>query len=207
MKYSFLQIIDALGIIAFSISGVFAALEKKLDLFGVFILAFVAAIGGGTIRDLILGDLPIPWLTNLTTVSLIAGSALITILFRRVIRNLHYTLLFFDSLGMGFFTIFGIQKGLYYELHPVMCVGIGTISACFGGVARDVILNNIPIIFRKEIYASACILGAALYFLLLQTNLHQEVADMICIAAISAIRLLAVKYDLRLPGLYRKEEL
>lgn len=202
MKYSFLQLVDILGIAAFCISGVFAALEKKLDVFGVLIMGFVAAVGGGTIRDLLLGDTPVTWLLNLNTVLIIFITAILTILFRKAIKNLRYTLLLFDSLGLGFFTIVGIQKGIFFNLHPLMCLGLGTITGCFGGVIRDISLNNIPLIFRKEIYASACIVGGSIYLLLQQTSLYSEVADVICIAIICLIRLFAVRYDLRLPDLY-----
>ena len=203
MKYSFLQFIDVLGIAAFCISGVFAAMEKKLDLFGVFIMGFVTAIGGGTVRDLLLGETPVNWLTNLTPATIILISATIAILFRRVIKNMRYTLLLFDSLGLGFFTVVGIQKGLAFGLHPAMCLGLGTITGCFGGIIRDISLNSIPLIFHREIYASACIVGGIIYILLQQTTLYSEVADVLCISIICMIRLLAVRYDLRLPGLYR----
>ena len=205
MKYSFLQLVDILGIVAFCVSGVFAALEKKLDVFGVLIIGFITAVGGGTIRDLLLGDTPVSWLLNLNTGTLIFFTAVITILFRNIIKNMRYTLLLFDSLGLGFFTIVGIQKGIAFDLHPLMCLGLGTITGCFGGVIRDISLNNIPLIFHREIYASACIVGGTIYLFLQQTALYSEVADILCIAIICMIRLLAVRYDLRLPGLYNKK--
>ncbi len=203
MKYSFLQLIDILGIAAFCVSGVFAALEKKLDVFGVLIMGAVTAVGGGTIRDLLLGDTPIAWLSDLNTFLIIFITAVVTLSFRSAIKNLRYTLLLFDSLGLGLFTIVGIQKGIAFGLHPVMCLALGTITGCFGGVIRDISLNNIPLIFHKEIYASACIAGGTVYLLLQQTSLYSEVADVLCISMICLIRLLAVRYDLRLPGLYK----
>ena len=166
MKYSFLYFIDVMGIAAFSISGVFAAMEKRLDIFGVFIMAFVTSIGGGTIRDLLLGNTPVSWLRNIDLLFVVFIGAIVAIVFRNVLRNFRKTLLLFDSLGLGLFTIVGIQKGLAFDLHPLMCLGLGTITACFGGVLRDISLNNIPLIFQKEIYASASLLGGGIYLLL-----------------------------------------
>ncbi|MBX2887083.1 MAG: trimeric intracellular cation channel family protein [Ferruginibacter sp.] len=206
MKYSFLYFIDVMGIAAFSISGVFAAMEKRLDIFGVFIMAFVTSIGGGTIRDLLLGNTPVSWLRNIDLLFVVFIGAIVAIVFRNVLRNFRKTLLLFDSLGLGLFTIVGIQKGLAFDLHPLMCLGLGTITACFGGVLRDISLNNIPLIFQKEIYASASLLGGGIYLLLRETNIYSEVSDILCIVIICLIRLLAVRLDWRLPGLYSKNK-
>lgn len=206
MKYSFLYFIDVMGLVAFSISGVFAAMEKRLDTFGVFIMAFVTAIGGGTIRDLLLGDTPVTWMKDLDLIFIIFVSACVAVIFRNLLKNFRKTLLLFDSLGLGFFTIVGIQKGLTFDLHPLICLGLGTITGCFGGVLRDISLNNIPLIFHKEIYASASLLGGGLYLLLQQTNIYNEVSDILCISIICVIRLLAVRYDWRLPGLYVEQK-
>ncbi len=203
MKYTFLEVIDILGVMAFSISGVFAAMEKRLDIFGVFIIAFVTAMGGGTIRDLLLGNTPLFWLTDKTFGWLVFSSAVAAILFRKYLSNFRKTLLLFDSLGLGLFTIAGLQIAMRYGLSSTACVAMGTITACFGGILRDITLNKIPIIFEKEIYASACIVGGVVYLLLLQTTLIREVADIISICVVTCIRLLAVRFDVRLPSLYR----
>ncbi len=154
-----IELIDILGIAAFSISGAFAAMEKKLDIFGIFVMAFITALGGGTLRDLLIGEQPVSWMLNMNYSLIVFLSFLAAVLFSNLIRNFHPLLLLFDSLGLGLFTIIGIQKGIQADLHPVMCVALGTITACFGGIIRDVVLNNIPLIFQKEIYASACIAG------------------------------------------------
>ncbi len=206
MKYSFLYFIDIMGIAAFSISGVFAAMEKRLDIFGVFIMAFVTSIGGGTIRDLLLGNTPVSWLRDIDLLFVVFIGAIVAIVFRNILRNFRKTLLLFDSLGLGLFTIVGIQKGLAFDLHPLMCLGLGTITGCFGGVLRDISLNNIPLIFQKEIYASASLLGGGVYLLLRETNIYSEVSDILCIVLICLIRLLAVRLDWRLPGLYSKNK-
>ena len=203
MKTEILDLIDVLGTVAFSISGVFAAMQKRLDVLGVFIIAFITAIGGGTLRDVMIGDLPVTWMRTINYSLIIVASAVVGIFFHNTIRNFQMTLEVFDSLGLGFFTLLGIQKGIAFGLHPGICVALGTITGCFGGVIRDISLNNIPLIFHKEIYASACIVGGSIYLILLQTELNRDWLDAICIAIIVFIRVTAVKFDLRLPDIYR----
>lgn len=203
MKYEFLNLIDILGTVAFAISGVFAAMQKRLDVFGVFIIAFITAIGGGSVRDILIGDLPVSWIRTMNYTWIILVSSLIAIFFNNTIRNFQKTLAVFDSLGLGFFTILGIQKGIDSGLDPGICVALGTVTGCFGGVIRDISLNNIPLIFHKEIYATACIIGGSVYIVLLRTSMHGEWADVISIGIIVVIRLTALQYDLRLPSIYR----
>ncbi len=206
MQFEYFRLIDILGTIAFAISGVYAAMEKKLDIFGVVIIAFVTAIGGGTLRDLMIGDLPVSWIRNINYTIIILATTAIVIAFRSYIKNFEKTLLVFDSIGLGMFTIFGIQKGLAFNLHPFICVALGTITGCFGGVIRDMLLNNIPVIFRKEIYASACIAGGTVYFLLRILNVNEDINDAISITTTFLIRILAMRYDWQLPRIYKKEK-
>jgi uncharacterized membrane protein YeiH len=199
MYSNFLNIIDILGTFAFAVSGVFSAMEKKLDLFGVLIISFVTAIGGGTIRDVLVGNLPVNWLQNDVTIFVIFISSLATILFGSYIKHLNTPLFLFDALGLGLFTIIGFEIGLEKKFSGGICVALGTISACFGGVLRDVLLNKVPLIFQKEIYALACILGGAAYYLLHKTQLNNDVAKVICIILIFAIRIVAIRFKLSLP--------
>jgi uncharacterized membrane protein YeiH len=192
-------VIEILGTISFAISGSFAAMQKRLDPFGVLIIAFVTSIGGGTVRDLLLGDTPVAWMRDVNYCLLILVTSLLTIFFKTQIKRFKITLFLFDSLGLGLFTLVGVQKGIVFGLDPGMCVALGTITGCFGGVIRDTLLNTIPLIFRKEIYATACILGGLLYFLLLYFNLKADVAKVIVIAFIVALRILVVRYKLALP--------
>jgi len=194
-----LQIIDIAGTAAFSIAGVFAAMEKKLDLFGILIIAFVTALGGGTLRDVLIGNVPVTWMYQLNYGLIVLVSAIAALLFTNLIKNLHKILLLFDSLGLGLFTIVGIQKGINLELHPGVCILLGTITACFGGVLRDILLNQIPLVFQKEIYATACIAGGMVYFLLMYFGAVGWPIDIICIVLIVLLRFLAVKYYLK-PG-------
>lgn len=195
--------IDILGTIAFAISGVLVAMEKKLDLFGVIIIAFVTAVGGGTLRDILIGNTPVVWMRELTYVIVILGTVLLAILFSKKLGRLRKTLFLFDTIGIGLFTMVGVEKGLNANLLPIMCITLGTITACFGGVLRDILCNEIPVIFRKEVYATACILGALSYFLLRRLPFTEEYAYSAAILIIIVIRILVVKFKIALPNIYR----
>ena len=202
MPTHFLYIIDILGTISFAISGAFLAMEKKLDPFGVLVLSFVTAIGGGTLRDIMIGNLPVSWLRNETATIVIFSSAVVTMIFGRYLRHLTITLFLFDALGLGLFTLIGIEMGIEKQFSIGVCLALGTITACFGGVVRDVLLNNIPLLFRKEIYAVACIAGGGIYFLMKQTSMDAAMSKILCILIIFVIRILAVRYKLSLPQFY-----
>ncbi|HMI79166.1 MAG TPA: trimeric intracellular cation channel family protein [Ferruginibacter sp.] len=206
MSIGFLQVIDILGTFSFAVSGAFFAMEKKLDPFGVLILSFVTAIGGGTLRDMMIGNLPVGWLQDETATVVISGAAIGTMLFSQWLKKINATLFLFDALGLGLFTIIGIEKGMDLNLSIGVCIALGTITASFGGVIRDVLLNNVPLVFRKEIYALASIIGGLFYIILKSSSLNNDAAKIICILLILAIRLLAVKYKLSLPLFYTKKE-
>lgn len=201
----FLYIIDVLGTFSFAVSGAFFAMEKKLDPFGVLIISFVTAIGGGTLRDVIIGNLPVGWLRNETATITIFIAAIGSMFFEARLRKFTSTLFLFDSLGLGLFTIIGIEKAMQLNFSMGVCIALGTVTASFGGVIRDVLLNNVPLVFRKEIYAMASIIGGLFYFLLKHINMDEDVSKIICILLIFAIRLVAVKYKLGLPAFYTKK--
>jgi uncharacterized membrane protein YeiH len=203
MPTQFLFIIDILGTISFAVSGAFLAIEKKLDPFGVLVLSFVTAIGGGTLRDILIGNLPVSWLRNETATLVIFASAIVTMFFGRYLKHLTTTLFLFDALGLGLFTIVGIKLGIAKHFSVGVCIALGTITACFGGVVRDVLLNNIPLLFRKEIYALACIVGGLIYFLLREINMDADIVTILCILIIFTIRVLAFRYKISLPQFYR----
>lgn len=182
-------------------------MQKKLDVFGVLIIAFVTAIGGGTIRDMMIGDLPVSWIRNVNYSLIIISTVVFVIIFKDTIsKNFEKTLLVFDSIGLGFFTILGVQKGLNFQLDPAICVALGTITGCFGGVIRDISLNKIPMIFEKEVYATACIVGGSVYVLLSRLNMNVEIIEAISILIVFITRMLAVRYDWRLPSIYKLHE-
>lgn len=207
MPNHFLYIIDILGTVSFAVSGAFLAMEKKLDPFGVLVLAFVTALGGGTLRDIMIGNLPVSWLTNSTATIVIFFSAIVTMFFGRYLKHLTTALFLFDALGLGLFTVVGIKLGIEKNFSMGVCITLGTITACFGGVVRDVLLNNIPLLFRKEIYAMACIAGGLIYFLLRQMNIDADLVTILCILLIFIIRVIAVRYKISLPQFYNSKSI
>ncbi len=198
------HIIEILGTVAFAISGSLTAMNKKLDPFGVFIIAFVTAVGGGTLRDIMIGRTPVAWMQQLDYVYLIVAGYLLAVIFRKKIDRLRISLFLFDTIGLSIFTLIGLQKGLETGLHPVICVALGTMTACFGGVIRDILCNEIPVIFRKEIYATICMAGGILFFLLKAFNLHHDAVYIVTSGFMIVLRLLAVRYRWTLQPLERK---
>lgn len=190
----FFHLIDVIGAMAFAMSGALTAMSKKLDPFGVFMIAFVTAVGGGTLRDVMIGRTPVGWMRDMTYVYAIILGFVLTIIFRKRLDKLRTSLALFDTIGLGVYTLIGIQKGIEFHLHPVICVALGTITACFGGVIRDILCTEIPVIFRKEIYATICIVGGILFFVLRKLNFDNDNLDIITALVIIAIRLMAVKY-------------
>ncbi|MEJ2904325.1 trimeric intracellular cation channel family protein [Pedobacter panaciterrae] len=199
MQINTMDAIEILGTISFAISGSFAAMQRRLDPFGVLIIAFVTSIGGGTVRDLLLGDTPVAWMRDVNYCLLILLTSIATVFFKTHIKKFKVTLFLFDSLGLGLFTMLGIQKGIIFGLSPGICIALGTITGCFGGIIRDTLLNTIPVIFRKEVYATACIMGGILYFTLLYFNLKEDLAKVTVIAFIFTIRIVVVRYKVTLP--------
>ena len=199
-------LIDILGTIAFAISGVLTALNKRLDPFGILIIAFVTAVGGGTLRDILI-DANVAWMRNLTYVYVIFGSTIFAVIFRKRLGYIRRSLFLFDTIGIALYTIVGVEKGIAAGFHPIICIALGTMTACFGGVLRDILFNEIPIIFRKEIYATACILGASAYFLLHNTPISEDFIVIISGSIVIIVRLLAVYFNLSLPSIYRNDEL
>ncbi|MEO9893749.1 trimeric intracellular cation channel family protein [Aurantibacter sp.] len=197
--------IDILGTIAFAISGVLVAMEKKLDLFGVFIIAFVTAVGGGTLRDMLIGSTPVAWMQNTTYILVIIGTVAFTIIFRNYLKYFTKSLFLFDTIGIGLYTLVGIEKGLSIGLNPLVCIALGTMTASFGGVIRDILCNEIPVVFRKEIYATACILGGSSYFILRELPIENTFAYIAAIVIVIVIRILAVVFKIALPNIYKSK--
>jgi uncharacterized membrane protein YeiH len=203
MNLNFFEIIDILGTLSFAISGTSSAMRKRLDIFGIIIIAFVSSIGGGTLRDILIGNTPVAWLKNISTINVILIGSFLTIAFEKFVKRINYTLFIFDSFGLGLFTLIGIQKGLDLGFSYGVCVALGTVTGCFGGVIRDILLNEIPLVFRKEIYASVCVLGGCFYYLLLFLHIDATIAQILGIIFIVALRIIIVKYELSLPSIYK----
>ena len=199
-------VIDILGTIAFAVSGALTAMKMKLDVFGIFIIGFVTAAGGGTLRDVLI-DANITWMRNLTFVYVIAIAVFLAIVFRKKLGYVRKSLFLFDTIGIALYTVVGVEKGIAAGFPALVCIALGTMSACFGGVIRDILCNEIPVIFRKNIYATACILGGVVYFILLKTTLSPNLVVIISGSIVISIRLLDVTFDWSLPSIYKKEAL
>ncbi len=199
MDYTLFNILDLLGTMAFAISGALAAMNRKLDLFGIFIIAFVTAVGGGTLRDVLIGNTPVMWMENTLYIYLIGVVSILAIIFRNKIYYLKTSLFLFDTIGLGVFTITGVEAGLQNNLDPIVCIALGAMTGTFGGVIRDILCNEIPVIFRREIYATASITGGLAFILLMSVGLNQDIIYIVTSLIVISIRLVVVKYKISLP--------
>ncbi len=206
VELSFFNILDLLGTSAFAISGALAAMNRRLDLFGIFIIAFVTAIGGGTIRDILIDNTPVTWMENTIYIYLIGIVTIIAIIFRTQLDRLKKSLFLFDSIGLGIFTITGVEMGIQNGLNPIISITLGAMTGTFGGVIRDILCNEIPVIFRKEIYATASIMGGLAFILLYELNLNQDVIYVITSLTVIFMRIMAVKFKISLPSFYLSED-
>ncbi|WP_046744567.1 trimeric intracellular cation channel family protein [Kordia zhangzhouensis] len=198
-----IYVLDIIGTFAFAISGVLVAMQKRMDAFGIFIIAFVTAVGGGTLRDVLIGKTPVGWMNDLNYGYAITLAVIFSILFKKRLNKLRKSLFLFDTIGLGVFTIIGVEIGISQQLHPFICIALGTMSASFGGVIRDILCNEIPVIFRKEIYAIACVLGGVTFFVLQYFKLDENVIYISTASMVITIRLLVVKFKIQLPKLYQ----
>ena len=194
------QIIEFLGTFAFAISGIRHAAAKHFDWFGGYVCGIAVAIGGGTIRDVMLGCTPF-WMTNPIYMMCTALALAMVVRFAKHMQRLSNTWFLFDTLGLALFTIAGIQKSLEYGQPFWVAIIMGCITGAAGGVIRDVLLNNEPVIFRKEIYAMACVLGGLTYWFVDYLGANVEITVMASFLVTCAIRLLAVVYHIQLPVL------
>lgn len=198
------DILDILGTMAFAVSGALTAMNKKLDPFGVLIIAFVTSVGGGTLRDILIGRTPVGWMLNINYVYVILAGYFLAVIFRKKLDRFRTSMFLFDTIGLGVFTLIGLEKGLEKGLEPPICIALGTMTACFGGVIRDILCNEIPVIFRKEIYATICIIGGMFFFLLKKLNVHEDILYLATSVLIISIRLMAVIFKWSLPPMERK---
>lgn len=200
MQINFTILLELLVTFAFAVSGMRQAAGKQIDWYGAYILGLVTAVGGGTLRDLLLGVTPF-WILDgkyfLTT-----AVALVTILlFKQSLLRWGSTLFLFDTLGLGLFTVVGISISIDEGLPFWVCIIMGTITGTVGGVIRDVLLNQVPLLFREDIYALACVGGGAIYFICRYVNLPEGLIELIAALTVIVFRLIAVKYNVNLPQL------
>ena len=197
---SFVDILEYIGTFAFAISGIRYASMQKFDWFGAYVVGFVTAIGGGTLRDLLLNVSPF-WMTQPSYLICTGVALLFTILFGEKVNYWSSTFMIFDTLGLGLFVVVGIEKTLALGLPMWTAIIMGAATGAFGGVLRDVLLNQEPLIFRKEIYAMACVLGGIAYWIGLKLGLSGPVIQILAAATVILTRLLAVRYHISLPVL------
>ena len=193
-----IKIIEILGTFAFAISGIRHAAAKHFDWFGGYVCGVAVAIGGGTIRDVMLGTTPF-WMTTPIYLICTAVALLTVVFFRKWMEPLKNAWFVFDTFGLALFTIAGIQKSIALGQPFWVAIIMGCITGSAGGVIRDVLLNNEPVIFHKEIYAIACVLGGIGYWMMIEFGISAEWSAVISFIVTCAIRFLAVKYHISLP--------
>lgn len=196
-------VLEILGTFFFAISGALAVRDHSTDLFGATFTGFVTAIGGGTVRDIMLGSYPLTWISDIYFLYAILAGAVVAYFFFSFLVRLRRTFLFFDALGISFFTILGVEKALALGMRPEIAAIMGMFSAVMGGVIRDTLINETPVLFRKEIYATACLFGAVLYLVMHYFGLQRDINLIISSAVIFVFRLVAVRFKLTLPNFRR----
>ncbi len=199
------ELMENLGTASFAISGALAAMNKRLDVFGVLVLTFATAVGGGTMRDIMIGNTPVAWMKDQQAIEVVFLSYLAALVFRKQLQYFPRTLAIFDAIGLGFATVVGLQRGLEAGLSPSICVALGMITGCFGGVLRDVLLNEIPLVFRKDVYASASLLGGVLYFLFASWDMFAPLAATLSVGVVVGLRLAVLHWKWELPSLIKNE--
>ncbi|MDR1698312.1 MAG: trimeric intracellular cation channel family protein [Prevotellaceae bacterium] len=201
----FILVLESVGTFAFAISGVRLASAKNFDLFGAYVVGLCTAIGGGTIRDLLL-DVPPFWMLNSLYMFCTGAALLLVFFFSSWLVKLKNTFFIFDTIGLGLFTVVGIEKTLALGFPFWVAIVMGTITGAAGGILRDVFINEIPLIFRKEIYALACVVGGLVYWLSLQFNFDGIIAGIAGATAVILCRVIAVRFEITLPILQGNED-
>jgi uncharacterized membrane protein YeiH len=197
-------ILEIIGTFAFAISGALAVRDKEhQDWFAATFTAFVSSIGGGTMRDLLLGSYPLVWINDITILYAILAGVLTTFIFYKYLIGLRKTLFLFDTFGIALFTIVGTEKALNLGVRPEIAAIMGVFSAIMGGVIRDTMTNDLPIVYQKEVYATACLAGACTYLVLNSFGTERNTAFIISAGVIILIRVLAVRYQWRVPRFFR----
>ena len=194
-------IFELCGTFVFAISGALAVQHREHDLFGAGFTGFITAIGGGSLRDILLGSYPLVWIDDINFLYAILAGVLVTFVFFKLVNKLRRTMFLFDTLGIGFFTVLGVEKALSLGVQPEIAAIMGMFSAVMGGVIRDTLTNEVPILFRKEIYASACLAGAIIYLVFNEFGMPRDYNLFASLSITVGIRLLAVKLKLSLPRL------
>ena len=200
MDNMFLFIIEVIGTVAFAISGIRMAAGKRFDWFGAYVVGLVTAIGGGTLRDLLL-DAPVFWMQTSWYLAVTGLSLAFVIIFRKTLVKHLGALLLFDTIGLALFVVIGIQKSLVSDYPMWVAIAMGMITGAFGGVVRDILINEEPLFFRKDIYATACIAGGGVYWLTMECGGSEILQQSACALTVILLLFFAVKYSWQLPTL------
>lgn len=195
---SFVQVLDFIGTFAFAISGIRLASAKRFDWFGAYVVGLVTAIGGGTLRDVLL-DVPPAWMQDSFYVICTAFAMLFVILFSKHLIHLNNTFFIFDTIGLALFTVVGVERSIAAGYPFWVAIIMGSMTGAAGGVIRDVFINEIPLIFRKEIYAMACVVGGIAYWICALAGVESYISQIVSGSTVFLTRVLAVKYHITLP--------
>ncbi len=197
---SFLYFFDLLGTVVFAISGVLLAGKMRMDPFGVVVLATVTAIGGGTLRDTIIGATPVFWVTDPMYLYAILVTCAVAMSFVKIMTHINTLILpVLDAVGLAVFVGIGVTKALNHGTGPLVAIVMGIMTGVGGGIIRDVLAREIPMVLQKEVYATACLAGAMVHVSLHHLNVSNNIAMLCGLCITLTIRLLAIRYRLRLP--------
>lgn len=198
--WNLIQFLDLFGTMAFAATGAIKAVEHKLDIFGVIFLAAITGLAGGIIRDVVLGKIPPSGISEISYASIAIFTAIAVFFLYPRIKSQMGLFLTFDAVGLGVFTIIGATIALnIYGFNVLLMVFAGMITAIGGGIIRDALVNETPLVFRKELYASISFVGVLLYILLLYEGINLEIASIVCIIFITVFRIMAIHYRWNLP--------
>jgi uncharacterized membrane protein YeiH len=198
--WNLIQFLDLFGTMAFAVTEALKAIEHKLDIFGVIVLSAITGLAGGIIRDVLLGKIPPSGISELSYVSIAIVTAIVVFfLYPRIKRQIGLFLIF-DAVGLGVFTIIGATIAFnMYGFNVLLMIFGGIITAIGGGIIRDTLVNETPLVFRKELYASISFIGVILYILLIHQGMNLEVSSIICILFVTALRIMALRFKWNLP--------
>ncbi|OOR91687.1 hypothetical protein B0181_02790 [Moraxella caviae] len=199
-----IYLLDMVGIVACAIAGTTLALHKRFDFFGCILVSMVNAIGGGTLRDVMLGRHPLFWMTDLNYVIVITATSLLCQVFFGAYRRVAWTLVFFDAVGLAAFSVIGLTVALSLGAHPLIAMLMAVMTSIAGGIMRDMICHEIPLVLQKEIYISASIIGSLLYLGLERLAVPTHITETLTLMTIFGVRMLAVRFDWHLPSLQLK---
>ena len=186
------------------LSGIRLASAKQFDWFGAYVVGVVTAVGGGTIRDILLNAVPF-WMEQASYLVVSALALLFVIAFRKYVIRLNNTFFIFDAIGLGLFVVVGIAKTLDFGFPMWVAIVMGTITGSFGGMMRDILINEEPLIFRKDIYALACVFGGLIYYICMQTSMSAAMIQFVSALSVFLARIIAVKYHISVPVLKGEE--